>query len=370
MEQRINRVNEAARSWEQTAKEHALIYPRSVGTPATARTNLRQLEIILARFRNTNDPGEKISLLFLKDEVSRLRNDALKSKYNWRYIANFLLKPFTVGRTAAKLNRLENKNSENFISNIRRSVFGPYADEIQELIKQGKKNFTYTVPYHGNENEITTYKLNIGYDPIGGHNFKSCQASFVNNLSPGDSRQHNMSTIIGGPDHHAMSNLLAGRYVYDIGIGWRQLDLTDKDETGRYKMKNVAADDFKTKEHCENLPIWDKLSSSQQALLPIKLELGDRVQTKFELDGVKTTVFLEASPIKNEILATNEKGKPIDLNKLMEPKQINQSQEQKMQLVKAPSMEKKRHSSKVSNQRTTKQVLGKGVKPRASKIPR
>jgi hypothetical protein len=370
MEQRVNRVNEAVRSWDQIEKDHGVLYPESVGTPASARTRLKELEIIQARFRNTRDPVEKISLLFLKDETSRLRKEALKSKYNWRYIVNFLLKPFTVNKIAAKRNRLEVKNNENFIQSIRKKGFGLYADEIIGLIKQGKKDFSFTVPFQNNETEVTNFKMNINYDPIEGHSFKSVQAQHFNKMNPGDIRNHQMSVLQDIPGPHIISNLMAGRSTYDQRNGWMQFDLTDKDENGNYRMKTVDSNGFDIDKSCENLPFWDKLKDGQQVTLPMKLQMGNRQPVTYIHNGVKNTVFLEASPIKKEILAFNEHGKALNLQKLHSPGQKDQTLNSNMKVVKAPSLEKNQGRQKVSNQRTSKQTLGKGVKPRSFKVPR
>jgi hypothetical protein len=369
MEQRINRVNDAIRSWDQSEKEHGVLHPKSVGTPASARTRLRALEIIQASFRNTKDPAEQISLLFLKDETSRLRAEALKSKYNWRYIVNFLLKRFTVNRVATKINRLEEKNNENFLQSLRTSGFGQFVNEIKELIKQGKKDFTFTAPFQNNVKEATDFKLNIGYDPKDGHSFNNYQAQYVNKMNPGEIRQHTFSVIADGHNPQEIMSLMAGKAIYDSVNGWKQLDLTDKDARGNYKLSTTNSADFDLEKNCEGLPFWNKLTPSEQAGAILKMQSGRDAPVTFTHIGAKHKVYLEAFPLKQQIATVDERGKSVNINKIFEAKSALKTSQTTMKLVKSPSLTEKRGQQKAENS-TQQQEVKHRIKLRSNKFIR
>lgn len=354
MEQRINRVNEAVQQWNRSEREHGQLYPEILGSPAFARTRLKELHIIQARFKNSTDPVEQKSLQFLKMESSRLQKIALKSKYNWRYILFHLFSPIRYNLTAAKLNRVEKQRSENFIQSIESSAFRQYTHEIKNLIQQGKKDFTYSASLQ-KENETTDLKLNIGYDEHRGHYFKDCKATYVNKMNPEVVRHHQMSILPGGPDPDLIANLMAGRPVYDNQHGWRQLDFTDKDTQGSFKMKNLLSPGFDIDKSCEKLPFWDKLKMSDQLITVQLLLQGNRQPVNFEHLGVKHTVFVEASPSKQEILVFNDKGKPVDLKKLLSL-ESPKAGESIMTVVKSPNQAISQLTKSVEAAKSTKDL--------------
>lgn len=332
MEQINNRVNEAVQKWNQREKEHSILFPEIMGSAAFARTRLRELNIISSRFKNSSNTSEQLSLKYLKLEAKRLKKTALKSKYNWRFIVYFIIEPFIVDRIASKFNKAERTNNEHFIASLYRSGYGQYADDIMEMVKQGKKNFSYSFPYQSTEAEVTNFMLNVGFDDANGHHLKNVQATHSNKMRPGEVRQHQISAARNPSEPNVIANLMAGRFVYDHQHGWRYLDLTDKDAKGSYPTKTLYTEGYDVDESCQKLPIWDKLNVSQQANLSEKLKLGDRHGVTFEHLGAKNTVFLEANPSKHGVLAFNDKGKRIDLEKMFAPQAVPQ-----MTVVKSPN---------------------------------
>lgn len=331
MEQTVNSVNEAVQKWNQREKENSMLFPEIMNSAAFARVRLRELNIIRARFKNSSNPSEQLSLKYLKLEAKRLRKIGLKSKYNWRFIVYFVVEPFIVNKIAAKLNKEEKSNHEVFIESLHRLGYGEYADKIMEMINQGKKNFSYTFPYQSTEAEVTSFMLNIGYNDTNGYHLNTVRAAYSDKKKPGEVRYYQIPATRDCPEPKVIANIVAGRPVYDARNGWRQLDLTDKDAQGNHPTKKLYAEGFDVEEACQKLPIWEKLSVSQQVALPERIKSGERPGMTFEHLGAKNTVFLEANPTKQRMLAFNDKGKVVDLEKTFAPKDI------KMTVVKSPN---------------------------------
>ncbi|PSK90773.1 hypothetical protein [Taibaiella chishuiensis] len=284
---------------EKEARYEKMFGKEFITSPAYLKDKIGRFESLQSMFGNSGGPEDRLALIGL-----RVRQDKVVRQLYPGFLRRLIYQTFKNVFSAqrnAKLKRAEAEKVSSVLGQARKAGFSGIGRNIEQQIKMGNREFIIPVSSHYvTANEKMEFQIKFKKDDLETYQIESYQATYrklgehseIRSCIFHDGLQDEIST-------KQAHNLLAGRSVQVNGRGWIQLDFTDKDAEGNFKLKEFPLTyGYDVSKCVKALSLSTKLDPDLIEKLVLALKDGERIAIT---DG-EVKVELEANPQKNEVM--------------------------------------------------------------------
>jgi len=310
--QRINRIESEVSQWRNKEERFAKLFSFSLSNnKGLLAEKLRYYEKLAAKYKNTPDLDERLTLRVLRQERNQIEKQ-LYPNLSIRLLRRLLVVPLREYAALRQESISSINNSQSLQNQLQRTGFTGLTEKLEAQMSQGLQKFTLPVSYYVNEKERVDHRLSFEKDPSGQYRFEGFQTSLYNASKPEEIRQHFFDAKTG-PDANLAYNLLSGRAVFKDNL-WSQLDFNDKDANGSYRVKEFHAGyGFDLDKALQQLPIKGRSNMAVADKLNNALKAGGRESVSFEIDGKEKRYYIEANPQFKSLTIYDGHSKKINL---------------------------------------------------------
>ncbi|SOD17657.1 hypothetical protein [Pedobacter xixiisoli] len=337
--QKLNRIELAVREWQNVVEDHRKIFSLDIAkNKALCRHNLRAFEKISIHYRNTKDPGERFSLVALKQERRHLERLAYPNTFV-RLFRRLLVLPVKRQFYIAQLKKQQKISDAKVYQLLDKAGMKKHLSTVLQKMHSEQTAFSVAEGKLISRNEILDSKLTFERDNLGEYQI-SQHASLSNDKDTGLGRTQNVRLTNGyiiSPQENY--NLLKGRAI-KVQDTWVMLDRNDKDINGHFGIKEIQhVEGFDIKKLIKDLKLKDYQTSSQIDELASLLCQGERVLVKRN----HRTYEIEASPQFRTIDIYDSKNNKVTISEMLSRKN---AQPLTIKLAKVPQSKNKLNISK------------------------
>ncbi|MDJ1503587.1 hypothetical protein [Xanthocytophaga agilis] len=324
-----NRVEADLNQWKQKEERFSQLFSFNVTSNRDfLKEKLQYYNRIAAKYKNSDNPEEKLAIRILKQEQNRIEKQLYPNLW-LRLLRKLNVEPIQQKYIAQKEEKQIVQNTEALKNLIHKAGFGQVTSQLEESIKQGLPEFKIPVSYYVSEKERMNFQLTFHKDKNGQYQFENYQAILQSDNKSVQNRQQtfrpdNTTSITANQAY----NLLSGRALQveasqlEAKQGkWVQLDFTDKDAMGNYRMKEFRADyGYDLKQVLKELPLEQKQNQQLMDKLFKELVNGNRQMVFLHKGNLEQKYFIEANPQQKSITLYDAQMKKVSLSSVLEQK--------------------------------------------------
>ncbi len=341
-----NRVAAELRHWQEKQQRLSQLFSFDVTTDRDfLQEKLQYYNAITARYQNSANPEERLALRILRRESSRIEKQ-LYPNLLLRLLRKLAVQPLKQQYLARQEAKERLQNEQTIKNALHKAGFGQVTNKLDEYLRKGLPEFAIPISQFVSEKERINYQLSFAKDTSGQYQFKQYIATLNATNDPARNK-HQLFRKEQGITAHQAYNLLAGRAIereQNVLNGsqqttWLQLDFTDKDALGSYRMKEFHAGYGDTlKQVLNQLPLEEKLHEQGIEKLLNDLRNGNRPMVFLQKDGLEQKYFIEANPGRNSVTLYDYQMKKVRLDSVLASK-MGQSETQAVQPDKSLPMQ-------------------------------
>ncbi|MDJ1473220.1 hypothetical protein [Xanthocytophaga flava] len=324
-----NRVEADLNQWKQKEERFSQMFSFTVTSNRDfLKEKLQYYNRIAAKYKNSDNPEEKLAIRILKQEQNRIEKQLYPNLW-LRLLRKLTVEPIQQKYIAQKEEKQIVQNTEALKNLIHKAGFGQVVPQVEESIKKGLPEFKIPVSYYVSEKERMNFQLSFHKDTNGQYQFEKYQAMLQSDNKSVQNRQqtfrpNNTTTITANQAY----NLLSGRALQLEASKleakqdkWLQLDFTDKDAMGNYRMKEFRADyGYDLKQVLKELPLEQKQNQQLMDKLFTELVNGNRQMVFLQKGNLEQKYFIEANPQQKSITLYDAQMKKVSLSSVLEQK--------------------------------------------------
>ncbi|WP_461791341.1 hypothetical protein [Pedobacter sp.] len=251
---------------------------------------LRDYDRLIAKYGNTRDPRERLTIRVLKFERRRMEKQVYPNRL-FRWFRKIFIIPVRRYNLERQERKLEQANKLSVSEQLNRIGLGEHYRRVEREMKNGEVQFTVPVSRHVKENEWINHNLSYERNSFGEYNLVSNRVQIVDETEPKKARQQIFKPGDGTfVDEQESYNLLNGRAIQRDGK-WLKLDLNDRDTEGNYRVKEITSS-FDVDRCLKDLGAKEWNSTVQREKLAADIRKGNRSQVTIG----RKQYFVEANP--------------------------------------------------------------------------
>jgi hypothetical protein len=329
MEEPMNRVERDLLVWRSREERFETLFPGSLaGNRPFLTDKLLFLERLSLLYNKSENEDEQLTLRILNAEKRVIERKLYPNRLQrlfrrlWFYL--------TAPRRSGKLKSRINGNLTELKANVRKIGFKGLDRMIDREVALGKNTFHLPVSYYVTDTIRMDYQIHVIKEGNEKFLVKDYTASLYDERKPSELRKQ---TFVDEDGHWVNAKqaqkLLEGKAIALEEAGlmgssvtvWKQLDFTDKDNNGNFRIKEFPpAYGFDLLQQLERLPFTEEIKDQ----ITKALKMGEEEKVTVQLEGKSVDLFISADPQKRALYLKNQRGKRLDFGDLIREK-INKS---------------------------------------------
>lgn len=345
-EQQTNRVEADLGRWQEKEDKFRKLFTFELSSnKALLREKLVDYELISARYRNTNDPQEKLALRMLKEERRHIEKK-LYPNMAFRLFRRLLINPVRNFMIRRMMNQQEEKSRERLYDQMQQIGLGSRFRQAERMASQHRQEFSVPTNEYMSEKERMESVIRFQKDEATGtYKATTFQASLHNDDNPRESRKQEFDlSHTPGIGSEEAYNLLSGRAVLNNG-SWLKLDLNDRDVNGNYRIKEYPqSNGYGAENSLKDMPFNETQDPAERERIVRSLHKGNRVTVTASRNGKPVRYAIEANPQFKSVDIYSDQGNKMSISEV-NGKQRNSYMSQKQD---TNSAQKKRSGMRIA----------------------
>ena len=309
----VNRVEMELNQWRSREDRFSKLFSFSLSSNrALLKEKLHHYERVAARYQGTKDPDERFVLQVLQQERRRMEKQLYPNLF-LRILRRLLVLPAREQTVVRRDLRSMEENNRSLQEQLQKAGFTGLTSRLDEQIRQGQSQFTLPVSYYINEKERMDHQLTFSRDHTGQYQFNGFQAKLYDESGQNALKQHYFE-LKDNMDVNRAYQLLEGRAIQKEDR-WLQLNFSDKDAQGNYRVKEFHSSfGYDLEKVLQSLPIKELQDSATSYRLLDKLKQGSREAVSFLRDGREQRYYIDANPQFKSVNIYDEHSRKITLS--------------------------------------------------------
>ncbi len=288
---KVNRIEVEVAKWKEEESRFKTLFSFDVSTnKGLLRKKLRDFEDIAAKYRKTNDPAERLSLMALKQERRHLERVAYTNTFI-RLFRRLIILPIRRQILIVRQNRMKEMNEQKLTQILSKLGLKSHNPAVRKHIDNDETTFSIPAQQYVNGTEKLNSRVSFEKDVSGEYKLSSHEIGLGTDAK--GQENHNKILQLSAdllPNSKESYNLLQGRSV-QIDGKWIKLDLNDQDPNGKYKIKEIQQlDSFALVQSIEQLGLKQFRTVHQIEHVAGLLRQGERVpvvinRRRYELEA-------------------------------------------------------------------------------------
>ncbi|MBX2948001.1 MAG: hypothetical protein KF704_01885 [Crocinitomicaceae bacterium] len=295
---------------------------------ALIREKLRDFDAIYTRYRGTQKPNERFALRMLKQERRHIERQ-LYPNLLIRLTRRIVIKPIRNLFVRRANRKREKRKSESLYNQLSKAGLRDQFNNAERIMRQHSQDFSLPVSYQANEKQRVDQTLQFEMDGKGAYKAVSLTASLHDDTKPKkDVKQTFDLRKYPGIGAREAFNLLDGRSVLLNGK-WLQLDLTDRDTQGNYRIiEYVDRSQNGLTDALNSMPFKELYLTADRAKAMEELKRGERMTVTHANGGKEQRFHLEANPRMGNVNILDDNLQQVSLSQV-NGKKVSPAQSQK-----------------------------------------
>lgn len=340
MEQAINRIEQAMLSWKVKEEKFRKLFPESERT--VLKETIKQYRQIAVKYRNTATEEERSSLRILHADISRIERK-VEPRRLVALLYKFLIAPIRKALEIREAKQGELNDAHTIQQTVTQLGIADLNASQIKAISVGVKDVV-NLAYNFSASERVDYQMNFGLSAGGERQLNSLTISRIDRerkINESQTFTYNKDYCISAMEAY---HLICGRAVCKEQLNntgtrtekWIQLDFTDKDAVGNYRLRTFTeASLFDIQSCLKQLPFKNESMVNVDTIADL-MKAGVAVPINLSIGGKDVALTVEAHPTSRYMRFRDADKKEVALSELMNPtrqqhvKRNGQKQQDKM----------------------------------------